>query len=763
MVDLSASATAAMEVHLKECIQFSLGNFLYSNAIFFSERLHALNPTEESHHLLATSYLRNGQPYRAYHLLRTFFSLKDASTVSPEVRYLFGICCYAMGKYQEAETALLPVSSSASSTPLVVDPSSVDVPNGAAGYYFLGQICCRANRRVQAIEYLTKSLKANPFMWCAYETLCSLGAEVEPSEIFACPPSAPSPVPPLDVSSVPESPTLPANASMPPPSARPPSSQDDVHLPVCTPVPSLPLKSTEATPSFTSSIIMPSPACTTPLSDNNTVTPVQQAQPAMRRKGRAEDLEDENKEKRRFAHRLSFASEHQQPVNSARGARLSYSAASLSTPVSAPQRSVKVKTRKPSRTTNHATEVDVVMRDSSPRTPALSSPGRSPATNNLHHVKQQHPANGLALPPAPRLERSSSSSSSIPKIDPSSQKSSSVGRRLVLELLRCLGAALQMLCHYKCQEAVDTFAQLPPSQYQTGWVLCNVGRAYFEMVNYSEAERMFEWARQVDPSRVAGMETYSTILWHEKKDVPLCFLAQQMVSLDRYAPQPWCVLGNCFSLQREHDIALKFFLRAQQVDPAFVYAYTLAGHEYVAKEDFARAFNMYRNAIRIDERHYNAWYGLGNVYYRQEKYELAEYHFRKALQINDRSSVLYCYMGMVLHANKKPDEALCMLDMAIEIDPKNPLARFKKAGVLVSQGDLEDALVELVILKELAPKEATVHFLMGKVYKKLKRPDAAVRHLMIALDLDPEKANVIKQAIEKVDIEETEEEDSEYT
>lgn len=31
--------------------------------------------------------------------------------------------------------------------------------------------------------------------------------------------------------------------------------------------------------------------------------------------------------------------------------------------------------------------------------------------------------------------------------------------------------------------------------------------------------------------------------------------------------QAWCVAGNCFSLQREHDIAIKFFQRAIQVSP----------------------------------------------------------------------------------------------------------------------------------------------------------------------------------------------------
>lgn len=67
--------------------------------------------------------------------------------------------------------------------------------------------------------------------------------------------------------------------------------------------------------------------------------------------------------------------------------------------------------------------------------------------------------------------------------------------------------------------------------------------------------------------------------------------------------------GNCFSLQREHDIAIKFFTRAIQVDPSFAYAYTLLGHELVLTEELEKALGCFRNAIRLNKRHYNAWYG----------------------------------------------------------------------------------------------------------------------------------------------------------
>jgi len=180
------------------------------------------------------------------------------------------------------------------------------------------------------------------------------------------------------------------------------------------------------------------------------------------------------------------------------------------------------------------------------------------------------------------------------------------------------------------------------------------------------------------------MELYSTILWHLKDEVQLSHLAQQLTEFDRNCAATWCVVGNCFSLQKEHETSLKSLKRAIQVDPDFTYAYTLSGHEYISSENWEKANVNFRTAITLDPRHYNAWYGLGQIFYSQEKYSNAEFHFRKALEINPNSSVLYCYIGMVLNEQKKSKEALIMLSRALEIDPKNSLAQFKKASVLFS-------------------------------------------------------------------------------
>uniref|UniRef100_A0A452QYK6 Cell division cycle protein 27 homolog n=1 Tax=Ursus americanus TaxID=9643 RepID=A0A452QYK6_URSAM len=320
----------------------------------------------------------------------------------------------------------------------------------------------------------------------------------------------------------------------------------------------------------------------------------------------------------------------------------------------------------------------------------------------------------------------------------------------LMSLLREMGKGYLALCSYNCKEAINILSHLPSHHYNTGWVLCQIGRAYFELSEYMQAERIFSEVRRIENYRVEGMEIYSTTLWHLQKDVALSVLSKDLTDMDKNSPEAWCAAGNCFSLQREHDIAIKFFQRAIQVDPNYAYAYTLLGHEFVLTEELDKALACFRNAIRVNPRHYNAWYGLGMIYYKQEKFSLAEMHFQKALDINPQSSVLLCHIGVVQHALKKSEKALDTLNKAIVIDPKNPLCKFHRASVLFANEKYKSALQELEELKQIVPKESLVYFLIGKVYKKLGQTHLALMNFSWAMDLDPKGANnQIKEAIDK--------------
>ncbi|KAF5833591.1 hypothetical protein DUNSADRAFT_10043 [Dunaliella salina] len=339
------------------------------------------------------------------------------------------------------------------------------------------------------------------------------------------------------------------------------------------------------------------------------------------------------------------------------------------------------------------------------------------------------------------------------------------GQVLSMALLEPAFQGYLHLAMYRCTEALQCFRCLQPNQARTAWVWCQVARAYFERMDYSQAAHAFETARQLDKQHLEGMEVYSTVLWHLKRDTDLSYLAQDLVAVDRLAPQTWCVLGNFFSLQREHEAALKLFERSLQLDSTFTYAYTLSGHEHAANDDLDSALTCYRNALRLDGRHYNAMYGMGQLYFRQEKYDVALVHFKSAALVNPQSSVLRCYWGMALAKQGILGNALAKLQEAVDLDPRNPLARYEKAGVLAASGTdvgVVRAVEELEALIAIAPGEASVYFQMGKLYKQLGNLGAAQRQLETALSLNSASsadAGLIKVAIEKLSVNDEEEEE----
>ena len=311
------------------------------------------------------------------------------------------------------------------------------------------------------------------------------------------------------------------------------------------------------------------------------------------------------------------------------------------------------------------------------------------------------------------------------------------GLQWLLELFTKLGSGYFCLSHYRCQEALQIFNSITPSQRETPWVLAQIGRALYEQALYGEAEKYFTRIKIIAPARLEDMELYSTILWHLKKEIDLAFLAHEITDIDRDSPQAWCAVGNSFSLQRDHDQALKCFKRATQLDPKFAYAFTLQGHEHIANEEYDKALAAYRSSIAAENRHYNAWYGLGKVFEKQGKYEFAEQHYRTAAAINPTNAVLVCCIGVVLEKMKNPRAALAQYTRSCELAPKSALSRFKKARVLMALHEPGKALEDLRVLKDIAPDEANVHFLLGRVYKTLKQKGSAIRHFTTALNLDP--------------------------
>ena len=681
-------AQRALVSQLAELVQESLANHMVRNATFFAERLVAADAGEQSKLLLANCYMRSNHGYRVYHLLK--------GSSSPASRYLFATAAVGVGKLAEAERAL-----TGGEAPPRDGRREAAVAGGAAGRYLLGEIHLRTGRTPTAVENFCAALSMDPLMWCAYEALCQIGADEAVVEIVA------------SVSGSVHHDHAGGGEGMmqasPAPGAHEPHhlQQQGRQHGQGTPAAYSPASSAKhpqrpfATPG--------SADFTTP-SPSNFMTPAAGIAPAAHAPNHGagnpyDQSADEGFRRRKFVD--------------------------------------DGKMRKVSGRLFSGSSVRRSSRLASARYEGADADGAAGASTPAAAREED------AAPSAPAALRAAAGPAGAGEAGDGRQGSFE-GTVRVWELIKVVIEGYRHLCGYRCHEALRVLGTLPHEQYHTPWVLCQVGRAKCELVDYHSACEVFNKVRRLAPWQLEGMEVYSTALWHLKREVELSYLAQEVVATDRLSPHAWCVVGNCFSLQKEHELALSYFQRALQLCPRFTYAHTLCGHEYFANEDFDKGLSCYRTAIAVDPLHYNAWYGLGTIYFRQEKYELAEIHFRRALDINPRSSVLSCYLGMALHKLQRNMEALGLLQDAITSDPKNPLAKFERACVLMSENHLSEALAELHELQQMAPKEATVYFQLGKVYKRLDRVDQAMIHFSMALDLKPSSAdtNKIKAAIE---------------
>jgi len=119
-----------------------------------------------------------------------------------------------------------------------------------------------------------------------------------------------------------------------------------------------------------------------------------------------------------------------------------------------------------------------------------------------------------------------------------------------------------MMSDYQCAEAINLFKKLPQKQLNTGWISGQIARCLFESARYAESQKWYDKMLKQEPYRLEGLEYYSTCLWHMKKQVELCYISNYAFERSLNAPETWTILGNCYSLQKEHETALKYFSKA---------------------------------------------------------------------------------------------------------------------------------------------------------------------------------------------------------
>ncbi|TYH36155.1 hypothetical protein ES332_D13G245600v1 [Gossypium tomentosum] len=499
-----------MEAILTDCVQNSLRHFMFKNAIFLCDRLCAEFPSEMNLQLLAASYLQNNQAYSAYYILK--------GMQTSQSRYLFAISCFQMDLLNEAETALCPSN----------EPGG-EIPNGASGHYLLGLIYRYTDRKRSAIHHFRLALSIDPLLWSAYEELCILGAAEEATVVFGEAAALciekqhfylglASPnlhvasegcnlVSSLNFSSEDVSPRQLKNTQVN--SFRDiPSNHHGAAISASQPhngggPSNISLYNTPSPLASQLSGVVPPPLCrnaqpngsnlNTVNADGSPKSVVNSLVQAPRRK-----FVDEGK-LRKISGRLFSES--------------------------GPRRSTRLAGDAGVDTNANTTGVDGNGTSSSKYLGAkLSSVAfRTVTVRNSQYLANDNieEANSSSSPGDVRSLDQDGPTVPVGGVAISRSKVSS-GVSEVLGLIKTLGEGYRLSCLYRCQDALNTFLTLPLRHYNTSWVLSQVGKAHFELVDYLEADRVFSLSLRVSPYSLEGMDIYSTVLYDELYLVSAC-------------------------------------------------------------------------------------------------------------------------------------------------------------------------------------------------------------------------------------------------
>lgn len=134
------------------------------------------------------------------------------------------------------------------------------------------------------------------------------------------------------------------------------------------------------------------------------------------------------------------------------------------------------------------------------------------------------------------------------------------------------------------------------------------------MVEFDEAEEMFDQIVADDPYRLDDLDVYSNILYVMEKSSKLAYLAQLATSTDKFRVETCCIVGislllaplfvarsdlvgNYYSLKSEHEKAVTYFQKALKINRNYLAAWTLLGHEYLELKNTHAAVEAYRRAV----------------------------------------------------------------------------------------------------------------------------------------------------------------------
>uniref|UniRef100_A0A8V0YMT7 Cell division cycle 23 n=1 Tax=Gallus gallus TaxID=9031 RepID=A0A8V0YMT7_CHICK len=145
------------------------------------------------------------------------------------------------------------------------------------------------------------------------------------------------------------------------------------------------------------------------------------------------------------------------------------------------------------------------------------------------------------------------------------------------------------------EEALQKYQSLIDAGFsKSTYIISQIAVAYHNIRDIDKALSIFNELRKQDPYRIENMDTFSNLLYVRSMKPELSYLAHNLCEIDKYRVETCCVIGNYYSLRSQHEKAALYFQRALKLNPRYLGAWTLMGHEYMEMKNTSAAIQAYR-------------------------------------------------------------------------------------------------------------------------------------------------------------------------
>ncbi len=213
-------------------------------------------------------------------------------------------------------------------------------------------------------------------------------------------------------------------------------------------------------------------------------------------------------------------------------------------------------------------------------------------------------------------------------------------------------------------------------------------------------------------------------------------------------PEDQLELGDVYLAIHQTDLAVKYFRRALDEDPASLQAMNDLGRGFLDLQDYDSAIDIFGKCLGRDAGYYPCAVNLGASYLESKRYAQAANILTIAHRLQPERGEALVNIGYLSDVNGDWKGAVTYYVQAMTVYPYAPEAYIDLGLDYNSHGFYE--LAQSALLKGLAvaPDDGRLHFVLGDVYARQGNQSMATAQFKLAVDsYDPIVKTLAKERV----------------